>query len=38
MKITELESLAPELDVEDFGGNARSASGEYSFVDYIQDL
>lgn len=35
---SELESLARELDMEDFGGNAQSPNSEYSFVDYIQDL
>lgn len=35
---SELESLAGELDMEDFGGNAQSPNGEYSFVDYIQDI
>jgi hypothetical protein len=34
----ELEALARDLDVEDFGGNAQSASGEYSFLDFIQDI
>ena len=33
---SELESLARELDMEDFGGNAQSSNSEYSFVDYIK--
>lgn len=35
---SELEALARELDMEDFGGNAQSTSSEYSFADFIQDL
>ena len=33
---SELESLARELDMEDFGGNAQSQNSEHSFVDYIK--
>lgn len=33
---SELKSLALELDMEDFGGNAQSQNSEHSFVDYIK--
>ena len=33
---SELESLARELDMEDFSGNAQSPNSEYNFVDYIK--